>query len=122
MKWEAKTHNLLCPIDFETGEGDSAESIHIETVTLSTPKGKSMRKIMRCVSRVQDDPIKYSEGDMTMDCIQIMSDMPEGAVDELHPADINKLGDIAGPFLEAVMGGGPLSENSPDNTATTKTK
>lgn len=124
MQFETKTHILECPVevDVTTGAGENAktETVKLEKVTISTPKGKKMREIMRLVSRVQADPIKYSEGDMTMDSIQIMSDMPEGGIDELHPRDITILGDIAAPFLETVMGGGPSSQTSPDGTARTK--
>ena len=126
MQFETKTHILEFPVEIEvtTGEGASAktETVTLQKVTLSTPKGKTMRKIMRLVSRVQADPINYSEGDMTMDSIQIMSDMPEGGIDELHPRDITILGDITAPFLETVMGGGPSSQTSPDGIATTKPK
>lgn len=126
MQFETKTHTLECPVEMEvtTGEGENTktETVKLEKVTISTPKGKKMREIMRLVSRVQADPINYSEGDMTMDSIQIMSDMPEGGIDELHPRDITILGDITAPFLETVMGGGPSSQTSPDGIASTKPK
>ena len=64
-----------------------------------------MREIMRLISKMETDP-GYSEGEMTMDSIQIISDLPPGAIDELHPRDITTMGDITAPFLEAVMGGG----------------
>jgi hypothetical protein len=109
MKFETKTHTLECPVEIEvtSGDGVKSETVKLEKVTISTPKGKKMREIMRLVSRVQADPISYSEGDMTMDSIQIMSDMPPGGIDELHPRDITILGDITAPFLETVIGGGP---------------
>ncbi len=121
MKWETKTHTLLCPIDFETGEGDDATTVKIEKVKLSTPKGKEMRRITRLVAKAEVDPLEYSEMDMMIDAMQIMSDAPEGAFDEMHASDIVLMANLAGPFLETVMGGGALSEKLPSGTATTKT-
>jgi hypothetical protein len=121
MKWETKKYALKCPIDITTGTGDDAKTVNVTDVQVSTPKGKAMRQIMRLVGRVEADPENYSAGEMTMDAIQVMSDMPEGGIDELHPADITGLGDIIAPFLEAAMGGGPLN-TSADGTATTSSK
>lgn len=125
MKFETKKHTLECPVEIDVlkgTEGGEFETVTLTEVTISTPKGKKMREIMRLVSKVQADPIAYSEGDMTMDSIQIMSDMPPGGIDELHPRDITVLGDITAPFLETVMGGGPSSQTSPNGSATTKPK
>lgn len=126
MKFETKTHTLECPVELEVIAGDGAhavtETVKLEQVTISTPKGKKMREIMRLVSKVQADPINYSEGDMTMDSIQIMSDMPPGGIDELHPRDITILGDITAPFLETVIGGGPSSQISRSGSVETNPK
>lgn len=119
MQWETKNYNLKYPIDFKV---DGGEVIKVDSVTISLPKGRDMRKITRCANKVEADPLEYSEVDMIMDCTEIMSDMPSGAIEELHPADIQALGDIAGPFLEAVMVGEPPSEDSPDTGATTSVK
>ncbi len=125
MKWETKEHRLEWPVDVavKTGEGENAatETVHVEKVVLSAPKGKKMREIMRLINKMEADP-GYSEGEMTMDSIQIISDMPPGAIDELHPRDITTMGDITAPFLEAVMGGGGSSATSPSGTAKTKQK
>lgn len=125
MKWETEEYTLEWPVDVvvATGEGENAETatVRVEKVVLSAPKGKKMREIMRLIGKTQADP-GYSEGEMTMDSIQIISDMPPRAIDELHPRDITAMGDMAAPFLEAVMGGGPPSGNSPDGTAKTKPK
>ena len=126
MKWETREHTLECPVDVEvtTGEGDDAktETVHLEKVIISTPKGRKMREIMRLVSRVDADPLNYPEGDMTMDSIQAMSDMPPGGIDELYPRDITILRDTVAPFFEVVMGGGVCSETSQDGSAKTKPK
>ena len=118
MSWETKTHKLEYPVT--VGEGDDA--VKITKVTLSVPKGKEVRQISRVMSRAQLQSLDYSDGDATMDCIQLMSDMPEGGIDELHARDITILGELVEPFLETVMGGGPLPDNSPDGSAKTSTK
>ncbi len=55
-----------------------------------------------------------------MDSVQVISDMPPGASDEVHSRDITVMGDKTAPFLEAVMGGGQSSTASPDGIAKTK--
>lgn len=126
MKFATKTHTLICPVEMEvtTGEGEDAktETVTLEKVTITTPKGKIMRAIMRLVGKAENPASAYSDGELMMDSIQLISDMPEGGIDELHPRDITILGDITAPFLEEVMGGGQSSRNSPSGSAKAKPK
>ena len=107
-----------------SGEGEDAtfEEVELRKVTLTMPKGKVMREIMRLVHRSQVDPENYSEPEMVLDATQAMSDMPPGGIDELHPSDISAMGEKIAPFLIQAMGSAPSSQSSPDGTATTNTK
>lgn len=122
MKQETKEYTLKFPFDMEVTENDETKTVTVEKVTITPPKGTPLRKITRLVAKSQIDPTEYGEGDLIMDCIQLMSDMPEGGIDEAEAVDVRGLGDLAGPFLEAVMGGGPSSANSPSGSAKTKPK
>lgn len=134
MAWETKSHPLEYPV--EMGEGE--EKRLIETVTMKMPGGRKLREIEKLLPAADEYVLdgdgnvqKDDEGnviiapptlDATMDMIQIMSDMPANGIDELHPRDITKLGEIMGPFLETAMGGGGSSGNSPDGMVKTKVK
>lgn len=106
--------------DSDGGE-DATKTVNIKETTITPPKGKKLRHISRLVSKVEIDPTIYCETDLIMDCIQIMSDMPEGAIDEVEAIDIHGLGEIAGPFLEVALGAGQ-SQPSPSGSATTNPK
>ena len=126
MEWEKKTHTLKYPVDFDlvTVEDGSevTKTVSIKVVNIQVPKGKQMRHITRLVNKVESDPDNYSEMDMMMDAMEIMSDAPKGSFDEMHASDIVIMANLAGPFLETVMGSGPSSQNSPTGGQETKAK
>lgn len=98
------------------------EAVTIKEVNLTKPKGKHLRLIAKKIAAVEADPLTYSEGDMTLDCIELLTDLPEGAADEMDLLDITALGDIIGPFLEMAMGGGGSSSTLPSGTKETGSK
>lgn len=125
MAVETQEYEFKHPFDVvvpdpEKGEG-ATKTVTVEKTVITPPKGKRLREISRLVSKVEADPTVYCEADLIMDCIQIMSDLPEDAIDEVEAVDIRGLGEIAGPFLEVVLGAGP-SQPSPSGSAKTSPK
>jgi hypothetical protein len=121
MKFETKEYTLKCPVEFQP-EGEKTAPIVIEKAVVQTPKGKQMRQIARLVDRVRSPSDAYSEGEMTLDAIEIITDLPKGALDEMHVGDINNIVEMIAPFLEQALGVKPKSQTSPDGTATTNSK
>ena len=137
MAWETKTHTLSYPVEF--GAGDDAREI--KTVTLRMPNGRNLRRIeallksgamsggaLPPVGEEGPETEVRADGpdigiDVTLKLITILSDLPEGADDELHIKDIMDLGEAMAPFLEGTLDQlgmkAPSSSGSPDGGAKT---
>lgn len=87
------------------GEGEAQyRKMEFSEVVITSPNGRKVREIMALVDRAQDTAQAYSAGEMMLDCTQILSDMPEGGIDEIDAEDIKALGDLIAPFLTTVLG------------------
>lgn len=100
MDWQTKEQTLKFPI--------THNGAVIEKVTFRAPNGKALRRIealekQGLLAREEGD-VSTMEG--TMQLIEALSDLPEGASDELHVADITELSGVVAPFLEG-FGGSP---------------
>lgn len=124
MAWEKKDCKLDYPI--EEINGDKLEE-HIKTVTLKMPNGRALRKIE---GLIQEGGISGEEEtelsiDVTLKLICVLSDLPDGGDDELHVADIMKIGEEMAPFLAGAMKstgiGAPSSSDLPDGGEKTPT-
>lgn len=124
MKFETKTHTLKYPVTVDVTEDDETiVDVEIKKVVVSAPKGRQMRSIARFANRSEAASDDYTDADMLLDCLEAMSDLPPGAVDELHTADIADLGAVIAPFLEEALGGAqPSSENSQNGSSETEPK
>ena len=116
MDWETKEVSLKHRITWEDQK--------IETVTLKMPGGRALRGIEKLVKSggiAKDEDLGI---DAMLSLIVILSDVPEGAEDELHITDITQLGEAMAPFLSGSLeqlGMSGSSSPSPDNGELTET-
>ncbi len=126
MKFETKKYILKYPVQIEVvvdkTKNTEIKDVSVKSVTISAPKGKHMREIVHLIRRVEANDQNYSKEDMTLDAIQLISDLPPGGINELHVVDINSIAELVMPFLEMTLGGNLPSQTLPDGTASTKSK
>lgn len=99
MAWEVKEYELKYPIEELNGEAIKP----IKTVTLKMPNGRKLRAIEALTKSGEINEDEEVGIDVTLKLISILSDLPEGADDELHTSDIIEIGEAMGPFLEGTV-------------------
>lgn len=107
MTAETISYELKHPFEFElkTGDGEDAktETVKVERVEASPPKGKHLRQISRLIARAENTENDYTHSDVLFDVIELVGALPVGAVDEMRAEDLNELGDLIEPFLKAAL-------------------
>jgi Phage tail assembly chaperone proteins, E, or 41 or 14 len=94
MDWQTTEKKLQYPI--------TVDGALIEKVTFRAPNGKALRRIEALEKQglLARDEGEASTMEGTMLLIEALSDLPEGASDELHIEDITELSGVVAPFLE----------------------
>ena len=92
MSWTQITHDLVFPVNIG-GQ-------HVTKVTLRLPNGRQLIQLEELGLVEGEDPTAAQ----ALSMVQIVSDLPDNGVDELHPKDIRALVENLGPLVSEAMG------------------